>query len=312
MHGFSGRVSVHSEGHGEHRLEEPGDHNNEVKRHNGEDNWVFHIQQGESGPHLADTGHNAASDADLAEPVRGLPDREPSAEAIHDDLLVRDHELRPGARNNASGPLQTNDRNHHSEEVPDGGFDFLLAAAGPSGGATELGASLEDPDAGLRLRHAGLLCQEPRYGFNLGFKVRGFVVSQKILQKLWELLPSRHKSVQLSLIRLFKQLVFQNDEVLLKYLVQNDLVLPIISLFLQQKHVNNLIYSSFLELFKFVISTNVKKLMIVIFEKHLHYPNKEKLWLQMKAKYENMPEFQPQQDNNEDSSIVQEVIISRN
>jgi len=38
VHGFSGGVSVHSEGHGEHRLEEPGDHNNEVKRHNGEDN----------------------------------------------------------------------------------------------------------------------------------------------------------------------------------------------------------------------------------------------------------------------------------
>lgn len=92
-----------------------------------------------------------------------------------------------------------------------------------------------------------------------GFRVRQFFLQHKVLQFAVKLLFSRKKPVILAVLKLFKAIFLQNDEILLKYVNSNGFLAQIAELLLENRE--NLVFSATVEVFQVIYSKNIKKLI---------------------------------------------------
>lgn len=87
-----------------------------------------------------------------------------------------------------------------------------------------------------------------------------------------------------------KSIIINSDENIVKIIINNNFFEPIINVFMDNQNKNNLIVSAILELFECVKkSTNMKKLLSYLFEKHYDFFYNEynkPLFLEFTTKYE--------------------------
>ena len=102
---------------------------------------------------------------------------------------------------------------------------------------------------------------------NHGFKIRQFLIQNKVIQKVYKALEIEEKSVTISVLKLFKQIILAKDEFLVKYIVQNDLLNEIFNVFFKFCNKKNVISSVCLEIFEYFARENIKKLIKVVVSK---------------------------------------------
>lgn len=92
-----------------------------------------------------------------------------------------------------------------------------------------------------------------------GFRVRQFLLQQKVLQIAIKLLFSRKKPVVLAVLKLFKAILQGNDEILIKFVNSNGFLKEIARFLFETRQ--NLVFSATIELFHVIYSKNLKKLI---------------------------------------------------
>ncbi len=97
-----------------------------------------------------------------------------------------------------------------------------------------------------------------------GFKIRQFLIQNKVIQKIYKALEIGEKSVIIAVLKLFKQIILAKDEFLVKYIVQNDLLDEIFTIFFKFCKKKNVISSVCLELFEYFGKENIKKLIKLV------------------------------------------------
>lgn len=97
-----------------------------------------------------------------------------------------------------------------------------------------------------------------------GFRVRQFLIQNKILHQLIKLLKTNKKAIVIAVIKFFRAVLNSNDDILIRYIHTNGFLIEISQLLFQKKNgfnYGNLIFSACLELFQFVHSQNLKKII---------------------------------------------------
>ena len=94
-----------------------------------------------------------------------------------------------------------------------------------------------------------------------GYRIRHFIIHQKILNLLYKGFKIIDKSVSLSILRLTKAIIMSKDEFLIKHIINNNLMNDIFELYLQNATKTNLLNSACLELFEIIRRENIKKLI---------------------------------------------------
>jgi hypothetical protein len=102
-----------------------------------------------------------------------------------------------------------------------------------------------------------------------GFRIRQFLIQNKVFVIMLKTLKLKKKSVNLAIIKLFKSVLASNDEVLVRYIHSNGLILEVGELLFEQKgrfNQGNLLFSCCLELFEMIYKQNLKKFIKSICE----------------------------------------------
>ena len=102
---------------------------------------------------------------------------------------------------------------------------------------------------------------------NHGYRIRHYFISHKILHKLYPGFQSKEKSLHLALIRLVKNIALSDDEFLIKYIANNNLLDEIFGLYIKNAYKNNLINSACLDFFCILWKNNIKRLIIEFVER---------------------------------------------
>lgn len=103
-----------------------------------------------------------------------------------------------------------------------------------------------------------------------GFRIRQFLIQNKVFQTLLRILPLRKKPLNLAIIKLFKAILLSSDEVLLKYVHSNNYVVELAQTLLLERRGSfsqiSLVFSCCLELFDLIYRKNLKKFIKSICE----------------------------------------------
>ena len=94
-----------------------------------------------------------------------------------------------------------------------------------------------------------------------GYRIRHFIIHQKLLNILYKGFKINEKSVSLSILRLIKAIIISKDEFLIKHIINNNLLSDIFELYLKNANKTNLVNSACLELFEIIRKENIKKLI---------------------------------------------------
>jgi protein phosphatase-4 regulatory subunit 3 len=94
--------------------------------------------------------------------------------------------------------------------------------------------------------------------------MRYYTIHNDILAKVFDLMKDQSLLLNLTVIKYMKSVVCNNDEFLNKLIISNDYFEPVLTLFKENSHKNNLILSSILDLFDFIRRENIKKLITFI------------------------------------------------
>eukprot|EP00298_Acanthocystis_sp_HF-20_P018339 c21946_g1_i1.p1 GENE.c21946_g1_i1~~c21946_g1_i1.p1 ORF type:complete len:666 (+),score=163.81 c21946_g1_i1:230-2227(+) len=106
-----------------------------------------------------------------------------------------------------------------------------------------------------------------------GYRLKYFVIRNELFDKICELLNEEEKYVVLSGLRFIRACIALKDEFYFTHIVNNNVLQPIVQLFLKNKDVDNLVNSSLLEFFDFIKRENIKPLIAHIvetYEQELH------------------------------------------
>ena len=102
-----------------------------------------------------------------------------------------------------------------------------------------------------------------------GFRVRQFLIQNKVFFFIMKPLKLKRKSLNLAIIKLFKAVLSSNDDILSKYIHSNGFILELSELLFEKRgrfNKGNLIFSCILELFDIIYRQNLKKFIKSICE----------------------------------------------
>jgi len=136
-----------------------------------------------------------------------------------------------------------------------------------------------------------------------GYRIRHYFISHKLLHKLYPGFHSKEKSIHLALVRLVKNMALSQDEFLIKYIANNNLLDEIFEIYAKNAYKNNLINSVCLEFFTLLWKENVKKLVIEFverFRERIIQMGLERFFEKMINKYEQIS-----QDPNTETSTIE-------
>jgi protein phosphatase-4 regulatory subunit 3 len=102
---------------------------------------------------------------------------------------------------------------------------------------------------------------------NHGYRIRHYIIQQKLIQDLLKGITQPEKTLALAVIRLIKNITIGQDEFLIKYLIQNDIYNGIFEVYLKNAQKDNLLKSAILELLNLPAKEKIKKLVIYLTEK---------------------------------------------
>lgn len=98
-------------------------------------------------------------------------------------------------------------------------------------------------------------------------RIRQYIITHKLLQKLYPGFKLREKSIHLAILRFVKNILLSKDDLLINYLSNHELLDDIFDLYLKNAFKNNLINSACLEFFEIFVKENLNKLIIDFVER---------------------------------------------
>lgn len=99
-----------------------------------------------------------------------------------------------------------------------------------------------------------------------GHRIKSFVLSHQVLEKLMRLLPTAPGTLALAVVRFFRCAVGMSDRYLDQRIVHKSLFEPVMEIFRANMHRYNMINSAVLDLFKYVSEEEYRNHALV---KHL-------------------------------------------
>eukprot|EP00249_Psilotum_nudum_P024110 c29096_g2_i3 orf=615-3137(+) len=126
---------------------------------------------------------------------------------------------------------------------------------------------------------------------NHSYRIKYHVLSNNVIEKVLRLTRRKEKYLVVAAVRFLRTCIGRKDEFYNQYIVKNDLLEPVIQVFLANGSRYNLLNSAVLELFDFIRTEGVKKLIVYIVEKY--YDKLEKVdyvdtFRQLKLKHEQI------------------------
>eukprot|EP01015_Nassula_variabilis_P032234 TRINITY_DN7460_c0_g2_i8.p1 TRINITY_DN7460_c0_g2~~TRINITY_DN7460_c0_g2_i8.p1 ORF type:complete len:415 (-),score=64.77 TRINITY_DN7460_c0_g2_i8:44-1288(-) len=148
---------------------------------------------------------------------------------------------------------------------------------------------------------------------NHGYRIRQYIVTHKLIQHLFKGFQVPEKSVQLAVLRVFKNVLKSHDDILIKHIHSNNLLEKVFNLYLKYANKTNMLNSACLEIFEVIRKDNLQKLIIQFVESfgdQIKQKNLEKFFSQIFTKYEQIKdtsyEMQSLQSNKESISKSQQ------
>ena len=126
-----------------------------------------------------------------------------------------------------------------------------------------------------------------------GYRIRYYVTHNGVIQRIQSLYYSPQKSIRLSMLRLLRSLISQNDENLNKYIVKHDLFAPVFKL-MQGNRRDNMISAAVLEILNVVATQTIKTLIAYVMDKYKQFVvegqyARHAVMRKLKTKYELFP-----------------------
>mmetsp|Transcript_31052 Transcript_31052/g.41037 ORF Transcript_31052/g.41037 Transcript_31052/m.41037 type:complete len:785 (-) Transcript_31052:262-2616(-) len=100
------------------------------------------------------------------------------------------------------------------------------------------------------------------------YRMKYFVLRNNIVSRVLKLLQYKDKYLKLAAVRFIRACVGIKDDFYNRYLVKNNLLMPVINLFQDQKQMDNLINSSIIEMVEFIRAENIKILIENLVERY--------------------------------------------
>ncbi len=101
--------------------------------------------------------------------------------------------------------------------------------------------------------------------------MRYWIIHNDLISKVLFVLQDESKVLHLHVVKFIKSVILNNDENLLKLIINDDVFASIIKIFNENKKKDNLLLSSILDLFEHIKKQNVKKVISYLFEKHYDF-----------------------------------------
>eukprot|EP00268_Persea_americana_P059089 TRINITY_DN7216_c0_g2_i7.p1 TRINITY_DN7216_c0_g2~~TRINITY_DN7216_c0_g2_i7.p1 ORF type:complete len:893 (-),score=145.01 TRINITY_DN7216_c0_g2_i7:577-3255(-) len=95
-------------------------------------------------------------------------------------------------------------------------------------------------------------------------RIRYYFLRSNVIEKVLFLIRRNEKYLVVAAVRFLRNIISRNDEHLLRYIVMNDLMKPIIDAFISNGNRYNLLHSAVLELFEYIRKENLKSLILYI------------------------------------------------
>src|SRR5690606_29113154 len=147
-----------------------------------------------------------------------------------------------------------------------------------------------------------------------GYRIRHYIIQQKLLHTLYKGFDLPEKSVSLSIIRLVKHIILNKDEFLIKYIYNHNLLDNIFEIYRKNSKKYNMISSACLELFEIIRKENLKKLIthfVDRFENKIKENNLQGTFEKMFIKYDQINDrsYQEIPTLNQEENIGSKIIM---
>ena len=124
-------------------------------------------------------------------------------------------------------------------------------------------------------------------------RIRQYIITHKLLQKLYPGFKLREKSIHLAILRFVKNILLYRDDLLIKYISNHELLDDIFDLYLKNAFKSNLINSACLEFFEIFVKGDLKKLIVDFVEKFkdkIAESGLERFFTKMFSRYQEISE----------------------
>ncbi|CAH8573213.1 unnamed protein product [Dicrocoelium dendriticum] len=98
------------------------------------------------------------------------------------------------------------------------------------------------------------------------YHMKNYCFNRDLLKRVLVLLQSSHKFLALAALRLLRRVIHMKEEFYNRYLIKNNLLKPVIKLFVANGHRYNLIDSAIIELFDYIRSEEIASLVTHVIE----------------------------------------------